>query len=51
MKAKKARGLMVSFIMKNKINNIEDLKKFDLEGYLYNEDLSNNNNLVFTLEN
>ncbi|NFA43131.1 peroxide stress protein YaaA [Clostridium botulinum] len=51
MKAKKARGLMVSFIMKNKINNIEDLKKFDLEGYLYNEDLSNNNELVFTLEN
>ena len=51
MKAKKARGLMVSFIMKNKINNINDLKKFDLEGYLYNEQLSNNNDLVFALEN
>ncbi|WP_252229126.1 peroxide stress protein YaaA [Clostridium sp. ZBS15] len=51
MKAKKARGLMTSFIMKNKINNINDLKKFDLEGYLYNEQLSNNNDLVFTLEN
>ncbi|MDR5587268.1 peroxide stress protein YaaA [Clostridium aquiflavi] len=51
MKAKKARGLMTSFIMKNKINNINDLKKFDLEGYLYNEQFSNNNDLVFTLEN
>ncbi|AOR23868.1 peroxide stress protein YaaA [Clostridium taeniosporum] len=49
MKAKKARGLMTSFIMKNKINNIKDLKRFDLDGYCYNEELSTNNDLVFTL--
>lgn len=47
--AKRARGLMATYIMKNRINNLEDLKKFDEEGYSYREDLSNNYEMVFTL--
>ena len=45
---KTARGLMSRFIIKNKINNPEDIKAFDTDGYLYNRDLSNNNEWVFT---
>lgn len=40
---------MATYIMKNRINNLEDLKKFDEEGYSYREDLSNNYEMVFTL--
>ncbi|MVX66032.1 peroxide stress protein YaaA [Clostridium chromiireducens] len=48
--AKRARGVMTSFIIKNKIKSIEDLRKFNDEGYEYNEELSNGNELVFTRE-
>jgi cytoplasmic iron level regulating protein YaaA (DUF328/UPF0246 family) len=48
LKAKRARGLMVSFIIKNKIESLEELKRFDMEGYEFNEDLSSDINLVFT---
>ena len=47
--AKRARGLMATYIMKNRINNLEDLKNFDEEGYIYREDLSNKYEMVFTL--
>ena len=50
-KAKRARGLMTSFIIKNKITNIDELKKFNLEGYEYDEDMSKENEIVFTREN
>ena len=33
--AKKARGLMAAFIIKNKIQKIEDLKNFNFEGYKF----------------
>lgn len=46
--AKRARGLMTSFIIKNQIETIKELKKFDCEGYEFNEELSNDVNLVFT---
>jgi len=48
--AKKARGLMTRFIIKNKINNPEKLMLFDEEGYYYNEKLSDKKkgNIVFT---
>lgn len=45
--AKKARGMMVKYIVKNKIEDISDLKKFNLEGYKYQENLSSNNEYVF----
>lgn len=35
--AKKARGLMARYIVKNKIEKIEDLKGFDLDGYSFDE--------------
>ncbi|MPM94036.1 hypothetical protein SDC9_141178 [bioreactor metagenome] len=46
--AKKARGYMVSYIVKNKIDNANDLMKFDLEGYKFNKNLSDNKCFVFT---
>jgi len=46
--AKKARGLMVRFAARNKINSPNKLKAFDCEGYQYNEALTNGNNWVFT---
>ncbi|MBW6409383.1 peroxide stress protein YaaA [Clostridium weizhouense] len=51
IKAKRARGLMTAFIMKNQINNVDNIKKFDLEGYKFDENLSNNEDLVFTRHN
>mgnify|MGYP006283366347 CR=1 FL=1 len=46
--AKKARGLMTRFIIQNSIEQPDDLKAFDLEGYMYNEQLSKEEELVFT---
>jgi len=46
--AKKARGLMSRFIIQNKITEPEEIKAFDLEGYFYNNQLSKNDNWVFT---
>ena len=48
--AKRARGLMATYIIKNRINTIEELKKFSEEGYKFREDLSNDQELVFILE-
>lgn len=48
--AKKARGLMTRYIVQNRIEDIEDLKGFDLEGYTYNERLSEKMEPTFTRE-
>lgn len=45
--AKKARGLMSNYIIRNKINSIEELLLFDEEGYYYNEEHSKANELAF----
>ncbi len=45
--AKKTRGLMVNFIVKNKIENKEYLKEFNDNGYEFNKDLSNDSEYVF----
>jgi len=45
--AKKARGAMAAFIMKNKIKTIEELTAFDTDGYLFNEEASSSKELVF----
>jgi len=45
--AKKARGLMSQYIIKNKITNIEDLKNFNMEDYSFNKELSVGEKLVF----
>ena len=46
--AKTARGLMSRFILKNKIEDPEQIKAFDSEGYLFNKDLSSAKEWVFT---
>jgi len=46
--AKKARGLMSRYIIKNRLKNPEELKKFSLDGYKFNHKLSSKNDWVFT---
>ena len=45
--SKKARGKMLYFMAKNKIEKIEDLKKFDLGGYSFSEEKSTDKKYVF----
>ena len=46
--AKKARGLMVRYIIDNQVKTIDDLKHFDEENYRFEENMSSENELVFT---
>jgi len=46
--AKKARGMMVRYIMDTNAKTIENLKGFDYEGYRFDANLSKGNTLVFT---
>ncbi|MCG8518506.1 MAG: peroxide stress protein YaaA [Pseudomonadales bacterium] len=45
--AKKARGLMCRYAIQNRIRQAEDLKGFDLEGYRFSAEQSDQNNWVF----
>lgn len=45
--AKKARGMMVRYIIDNNINDIEGLKGFNSDGYGFSEELSSENELMF----
>lgn len=45
--AKKARGLMSRFIIKNRLTNAEQLADFNLEGYAFDRAASSGNELVF----
>ena len=45
--AKKARGLMSNFIIKNNIETIEELKSFNMTGYSFDESQSEEYKLVF----
>ena len=38
---------MLNFMTKNKIENIEDIKKFDKDGYGFAEEMSLENKFVF----
>jgi len=46
--AKKARGLMVRYIIDTNAKTVEDLKGFNYEGYQFDANLSKGNHLVFT---
>lgn len=46
--AKKARGLMVRYIIDNNVETLEELKNFNYEGYAFDANLSSENKLVFT---
>jgi len=45
---KKARGMLSRFIIQNQLTDIEDIKGFDEEGYIFNHRLSKGNHWVFT---
>lgn len=46
--AKKARGMMVRYIIDTNAETIDDLKGFNYEGYAFDANLSSVNKLVFT---
>lgn len=46
--AKKARGMMVRYIIDTNAETIDDLKGFNYDGYQFDANLSKGNNLVFT---
>ena len=46
--AKKARGMMVRYIIDNNVETIDDLKGFNYDGYQFDANLSKGNHLVFT---
>ncbi|MEO1626622.1 MAG: peroxide stress protein YaaA [Bacteroidota bacterium] len=45
--AKKARGAMAHLIVKTRINKAEELKQLDVDGYRYQQELSDEQNFVF----
>ena len=45
--AKKARGTMVQYLIKNQIENVEAVKAFDYDGYWFDAEASTKQNLVF----
>lgn len=48
LNAKKARGMMTRYIIQNEIEEIEEIKKFNLDGYEFNEEMSNEKEIIFT---
>ena len=46
--SKRARGMMARFIIDNNITDVNDLKSFNYDGYLYDDSLSNNKEFIFT---
>ncbi len=46
--AKKARGMMSAYVIKNRIKRVEGIKDFDSGGYCYQPELSNDAEWVFT---
>ena len=47
MFSKNARGKMARFLMENELKIVQDLKSYNLEGYSYDDKLSNDNDWVF----
>ena len=45
--AKRARGLMINYIIRNRLTDAELLKDFSDEGYLYNQELSSDSSWVY----
>jgi cytoplasmic iron level regulating protein YaaA (DUF328/UPF0246 family) len=48
--AKKARGMMARYILKNQLTEVSQLQKFDTAGYQFSPQKSKGNELVFTRE-
>jgi len=45
--AKRARGLMTDFILRNRLQHVEDIKGFEVAGYRYAPDLSDEHQWTF----
>jgi cytoplasmic iron level regulating protein YaaA (DUF328/UPF0246 family) len=45
--AKRARGMMAGYLVKNRVNTLKGLREFDWGGYYYSEDLSRVDDWVF----
>ena len=45
--AKKARGLMTRYVIKNQIEDIADIENFEEDGYFFNKEMSEDNKPVF----
>ena len=45
--AKRARGLMINFVVTNHLEKVQDLKTFNLQGYQLNDSLSSDQEWVF----
>ena len=46
--SKRARGLMTRYIVDSNAQNVEDLKNFNTDRYILDDQLSTENKLVFT---
>ncbi|WP_298780461.1 peroxide stress protein YaaA [uncultured Polaribacter sp.] len=46
--AKKARGLMVRYIIDNNVKNLDELKGFDIDNYRFSEEMSTDTELFYT---
>jgi cytoplasmic iron level regulating protein YaaA (DUF328/UPF0246 family) len=46
--AKKARGMMADYIIRNRLKHPDELRGFDSAGYAFNPDLSDDFTLTFT---
>lgn len=46
--AKKARGMMCNYVVKNGLEKPEEMKAFDMDDYKFNEELSSERHYVFT---
>lgn len=45
--SKKGRGQMTAFMAKNRLEEIDQIKEFDYDGYLFSKELSDDKKLVF----
>lgn len=47
MYVKQARGKMLDLMVKNKISDLDSLKRLTFDGYIYHEELSTDDNYVY----
>jgi cytoplasmic iron level regulating protein YaaA (DUF328/UPF0246 family) len=45
---KKARGMMVDYLIRNRLNDPQSLQSFNTEGYRFDKKLSQGNEFIFT---
>jgi len=46
--AKRARGLMSRYIIQNRLSDVDDIQQFDVDGYKFNPQMSDDKTWVFT---